>query len=90
MCLSNNTYGAKSKHHLASVGKKVNNKNMKTHTVTKQRMLLKKEYGTVSSLFILDDKGDKIPDTSSKGRRFVNAEDEPIYKLAICLNDNLI
>ena len=63
---------------------------MKTHKVTKQRMLLKKDYGAVSSLFILDDKGNKIPDTNINGRRFVNAEGEIIYKLAICLNKNLI
>ena len=62
---------------------------IKTHKTTKQRLLLKKDRGLVSTLFILDKNDCKILDTNKNGRHFYNANNEKVYKMAICLNTNL-
>jgi hypothetical protein len=56
---------------------------IKTHIITKQRLLLKKNRGLISVLFLLDEQDNKI----QKG---LNTNLEPYYKIVICLNKNLI
>ena len=55
---------------------------IKTHKITGQKLLLKSSSSLVSTLFILDENDEKIPD----GR---NCKFEPAFKMAICLNKNL-
>ena len=56
---------------------------IKTHKITGQRFLLKKANASISTLFILDKNNNKIVD----GR---NCNFEIAYKMAICLNKNII
>ena len=56
---------------------------IKIHKITGQKLLLKSSNNLVSTLFILDENNEKIPD----GR---NCNFEPFFKMAICLNKNLI
>lgn len=56
---------------------------IKTHRITKQRLLLKNNRGLISVLFLLDKQDNKI----QKG---LNTNLEPYYKIVICLNKNLI
>lgn len=56
---------------------------IKIHKRTGQKLLLKSSGSLVSTLYVLDDTGNKIPD----GR---NCKFEPAYKIAVCLNKNLI
>jgi hypothetical protein len=55
---------------------------IKTHKETKQRLLLKKDSGLVSTFYILDDKDNKIQDG-------YKVDESPYYKVAICLNKNV-
>lgn len=55
---------------------------IKIHKITGQKLLLKSSSSLVSTLFILDENDEKIPD----GR---NCKFEPAFKMAICLNKNL-
>lgn len=54
-----------------------------THKKTGQKLLLKSGSILVSTLFILDVNNEKIPD--GRSCRF-----EPAFKMAVCLNENLI
>lgn len=56
---------------------------IKIHKITGQKLLLKSSNNLVSTLFVLDENNEKIPD----GR---NCNFEPVFKIAICLNKNLI
>ena len=55
---------------------------IKTHKTTSQILLLKKDRGIVSTLFVLDEDSNKIKD----GR---DVKRELSYKIAICLSKNL-
>lgn len=55
---------------------------IKTHKITGQKLLLKSSSSLVSTLFVLDENNQKIPD----GR---NCKFEPAFKIAICLNKNI-
>lgn len=62
---------------------------IKTHTRTKQRLLLIKSNKAVSTLFVLDSNDKKIKQTTSNGKVLLDVHGEPRYQLAICLNKNL-
>lgn len=55
---------------------------IKTHKKTKQRLILKKDSGLVSSFYILDDKDNKIQDG-------YKVDGSTYYKVSICLNKNV-
>ncbi len=55
---------------------------IKTHKITNKKFLVKKDYGVVSTLFILDNNGNKI-----KNGFDINGNTD--YKTAICLNSNI-
>ena len=61
-----------------------------THKLTGQALLHKKSYNGVSSCYVLDELGEKIPDTNKNGVHLKNADGSPSYKVAICQNENLI
>lgn len=61
-----------------------------THKLTGQKLLLKKSYGGVSSCYVLDPIGRKIPDENKNGVHLKNADGSPSYKIFICKNENLI
>ena len=63
---------------------------IKTHKRTNQRLLLKKDSGLVSTIFLLDENDNKILDKNSIGKQLRNVNGENRYKIAICLNNNLI
>lgn len=63
---------------------------IKTHKRTGQKLLLKNNNGKVSTLYLLDDKGDKILDKNKSGRILLDSLGRKRYKIAICLNQNLI
>jgi hypothetical protein len=56
---------------------------IKTHKRTGQKLLVKSSNDLVSTLFILDGNNEKIPN----GR---NSMGKPSFKIAVCLNQNLI
>ena len=60
-----------------------------THKKTNQRLLFKTSNSLVSTLYVLDDQDNKVPDTNEMGHIPLDAKGEPRYKLAICLNENL-
>lgn len=53
-----------------------------THNLSKQKMQFLKKGEVVSTLYILDENGNKIPDG-------LNAKGELTYQRAVCLNKNL-
>ena len=63
---------------------------IKTHKKTKQRLLLKRGNSLVSTLYVLDSEDNKILDKNSRGKQLINVNGENRYKIAICLNSNLI
>ena len=63
---------------------------IRTHTKTKQRLLLKNDSGLVSTLFVLDENDNKILDKNDNNVQLCNVEGEKTFKIAICLNENLI
>ncbi|AGO48397.1 hypothetical protein Phi10:1_gp056 [Cellulophaga phage phi10:1] len=62
---------------------------IKTHKITKQRLLLKRDSGLVSTFFVLDEFDNKILDKNKYGRQMYNVNGDKSYKIAICLNKNI-
>ncbi len=60
-----------------------------THNRTKQRLLFKTSNSLVSTLYVLDEQDNKVPDTNERGHSLLDVEGEPRYKMAICLSKNL-
>ena len=60
-----------------------------THKKTNQRLLYIRSNSLVSTLFVLDENDNKIPDRNNKGRWLLNVNGEKRYKIAICLTANL-
>lgn len=56
---------------------------IKTHKTTKQRLLTKRIGSLVSSFYLLDEKNNKIQDG-------LNIYGKPYYKVAVCLNENIL
>lgn len=56
---------------------------IKTHKLTNQRLLFKRGNSGVSTMYLLDENDNKIQDG-------FNVKNEPYYKVAVCLNKNLI
>jgi len=66
-------------------------KMIKTHKRTNKRLLLKSSNSLVSTLFVLDENDNKIIDTDSVTKKHTwDINGNPVYKIAICLNENLI
>lgn len=63
---------------------------IKIHKKTKQRLLLKRGNSLVSTLYVLDKNDNKILDKNSRGKQLRNVNGDKRYKIAICLNENLI
>lgn len=63
--------------------------NIFTHKKTKQRLLLKKDSGLISTLYVLDEKDNKIIEKNDRGFTLLNVKGKPRHKLAICLTENL-
>lgn len=61
-----------------------------THKLTGQKLLLKKSYGGVSSCYVLDPIGRKIPDENKNGVHLRDIHGDPLYKIAVCQNENLM
>ncbi len=55
---------------------------IKTHKKTKQRLLLKKGRGIVSTFYLLDENDNKIKDG-------LNVYGKPYYKVAVCRSKNI-
>jgi hypothetical protein len=63
---------------------------IKIHKLTNQKMLVKNDTGTVSTLYVLDENNEKILEKNNQGHQLYNVNLEPRYKIAICLNSNLL
>lgn len=61
-----------------------------THKITGKRLLLSQNFGTVSSLYVLDKKGNRIIETNIWGVPLKDRNGNPVYKMAVCLNQKLI
>jgi len=62
---------------------------IKTHKKTKQRFLFESRNSLVSTLYILDANDNKILDVNSFGKNRKDVKGDPVYKIAICRNENL-
>lgn len=60
-----------------------------THKITGKRLLLSQNFGTVSSLYVLDKKGNRIIQTNIWGVPLRDKLGNIIYKMAVCLNQKL-
>ena len=63
---------------------------IKTHKITGARLLIKRSNSLVSTLFVLDEFNMKILDKNNKGQQLYNVNGGKRYKIAICLNKNLL
>lgn len=61
-----------------------------THKKTNQRMLFKTSNSLLSTLYVLDEDDNKVIETDERGRTLLDVNGKQRYKMAICLNDNLI
>ena len=61
-----------------------------THKNTKKRLLFKTSNSLVSTLYVLDNEDNKIVETNERGITLLDINGNTRYKMAICLNDNLI
>jgi hypothetical protein len=61
-----------------------------THKKTKQRLLFKTSNSLVSTLYVLDNEDNKVFETNELGRTPLDVNGNKRYKMAICLNDNLV
>ena len=55
-----------------------------THKLTNQRLELRKDFGGISSLYLLDENGNRIPTGA------LNAQLEQSFEKVICKNKNLL
>lgn len=63
---------------------------IKTHKITNKRLLLKKDSGLISTLYVLDKYDNKILSKNSYGRQLYCVDGSLRYDIAICKNENLI
>jgi hypothetical protein len=63
---------------------------IKTHNKTNQKFLFITCNRLVSTLYVLDKSNNKVPEKNNKGKHLLDADGNKRYKLAICLNKNLL
>jgi hypothetical protein len=61
-----------------------------THKKTNQRLLYKTSNSLVSTLYVLDEQDNKVLDTNERGNSLLDINGNERYKMAVCLNENLI
>ena len=59
-----------------------------THKLTNQRLELRKDFGGISSLYLLDENGNRIKQRIV--HRAFNAKGEQAFEKVICKNKNLL
>ncbi len=61
-----------------------------THKLTNQRLELRKDFGYISILYLLDENGNRIKCTKDSPSGAFNAKGEQAFETVICNNNNLI
>ncbi len=61
-----------------------------THKLTNQRLELRKDFGGISSLYLLDENGNRIKCTKDSPSGAFNANGEQSFEKVICKNKNLL
>ncbi len=61
-----------------------------THKLTNQRLELRKDFGGISSLYLLDENGNRIKCTKDSPSGAFNAKGEQSFEKVICKNKNLL
>ena len=61
-----------------------------THNLTNQRLELRKDFGGISSLYLLDENGNRIKCTKYSPSGAYNAKGEQSFEKVICKNKNLL